>query len=72
MTSFITNNTSKLDRILRIIVGSLLAGNVFTGLQVPEGWIGLILFATGLFGICPVYSLLGINTKTMGENDSLK
>ena len=72
MTSFFKNNTGKVDRVIRVIVGVLLVGNVFTGLQTPIGWIGLILIVTGLFGTCPVYSLLGINTKTLGEKVGLK
>jgi len=50
----------------------LLVGNVFIGLQTVVGWIGLILIVTGLFGTCPVYTLLGINTKTLGEKVGLK
>ena len=72
MTSLFKNNTGKVDRIIRVIVGALLVGNVFTGLQTPVGWIGLILIVTGLFGTCPVYSLLGISTKTLGEKVGLK
>jgi hypothetical protein len=72
MASLFKNNTGKLDRIIRIIVGVLLVGNVFTGLQTPIGWVGLILIVTGLFGMCPVYSILGINTKTLGEKAGLK
>ena len=72
MTSFFKNNTGKVDGVIRGVVGVLLVGNVFTGLQTPLGWIGLILIVTGLFGTCPVYSLLGINTKTLGEKVGLK
>jgi len=72
MASLFKNNTGKVDRIIRVIVGALLVGNVFTGLQTPIGWIGLILIVTGLFGTCPVYSLLGISTKTLGEKVGLK
>ena len=72
MNSLFKSNTGKTDRIIRIIVGVLLVGNVFTGLQTPIGWIGLILIVTGIFGTCPVYSLLGINTKSMGEKVGLK
>ncbi|MFL7868769.1 MAG: DUF2892 domain-containing protein [Anaerolineales bacterium] len=67
MANLFKQNTGKLDRIIRVIVGALLVGNVFIGLQTVVGWIGLILIVTGLFGTCPVYSLLGINTKTLGE-----
>ena len=72
MDSLFKSNTGKIDRIIRIIVGVLLVGNVFTGLQSPIGWIGLILIVTGIFGTCPVYSLLGINTKSIGEKAGLK
>ena len=72
MNSLFKSNTGKIDRIIRVIVGVLLVGNVFTGIQTPIGWIGLILIVTGAFGICPVYSLLGINTKSMGEKVGLK
>mgnify|MGYP003572962077 len=72
MNSLFKSNTGKVDRIIRIIVGALLIGNVFTGLQTPIGWIGLILIVTGIFGTCPVYSLLGINTKSVGEKIGLE
>ena len=72
MNSLFKNNTGKIDRIIRIIVGVLLVGNVFTGVQTPVGWIGIILIVTGIFGVCPLYSLLGISTKSLGEKVGLK
>jgi hypothetical protein len=72
MASLFKDNTGKIDRIIRIVVGVLLVGNVFTGIQTPIGWIGLILIVTGIFGTCPVYSLLGINTKSLSEKAGLK
>jgi len=72
MSSLFKSNTGKVDRIIRVIVGVLLVGNVFTGIQSPIGWIGIILIVTGIFGTCPVYSLLGINTKSLGEKAGLK
>ncbi|MCU7871477.1 MAG: DUF2892 domain-containing protein [Candidatus Thiodiazotropha sp. (ex Lucinoma borealis)] len=66
------NNVGKVDRIIRIILGVLLIGNVFYALQNPIGWIGVILLATGLFGMCPLYSLLGLNTKSTSEKIGLK
>jgi hypothetical protein len=72
MDSLFKSNTGKIDRIVRVVVGALLVGNVFTGLQTPVGWIGLVLIVTGLFGTCPVYSLLGINTKSLGEKVGIK
>jgi len=72
MSSLFKSNTGKIDRIIRVIVGVLLVGNVFTGIQTPIGWIGIILIVTGVFGTCPVYSLLGINTKSLAEKAGLK
>lgn len=72
MNSLFKNNTGKIDRIIRIVVGAVLIGNVFTGLQTPIGWLGVILLVTGLFGVCPLYSILGINTKSLGEKAGLK
>ena len=72
MNSLFKNNAGKIDRIIRFIAGVVLIGNVYTGLQTPIGWIGIILVVTGLFGTCPVYSILGINTKSLGEKVGLK
>jgi len=66
------NNVGKTDRIVRVILGVLLIGNVFFALQHPIGWLGVILVVTGLAGICPVYSLLGINTKSAVERVGLR
>lgn len=66
------NNVGKTDRIIRVVLGVLLIGNVFFALQHPIGWLGVILVATGLAGICPVYSLLGIDTKSAAERVGLR
>jgi hypothetical protein len=55
-------NEGKVDRALRVIVGLVLLALVFTGPQTPWGWIGLVPLLTGIFGFCPAYKLLGINT----------
>ena len=70
--NLLKNNVGKADRIVRVILGVLLIGNVFYALQNPIGWVGVILLVTGIFGICPLYSLLGINTKSIGEKAGLK
>jgi uncharacterized membrane protein HdeD (DUF308 family) len=66
------HNVGKTDRIIRVILGVVLIGNVFFALQHPIGWVGVILVATGIAGICPLYSLLGINTKSAAEKVGLK
>lgn len=72
LNSLLKDNVGKIDRVIRVIVGIILVGNVFTGLQSPIGWIGLILILTGLFGTCPLYSLLKLNTKSLSEKAGLK
>jgi uncharacterized membrane protein HdeD (DUF308 family) len=66
------SNVGKVDRVIRVVVGVLLVGNVFYALQHPIGWIGVILIVTGIFGMCPLYSILGINTKPLSEKAGLK
>jgi hypothetical protein len=60
-----TRNEGNLDRALRIIAGLVLISLVFIGPQTPWGWIGLVPLVTGLVGMCPLYSILGINTCPM-------
>jgi hypothetical protein len=58
-------NAGSLDRALRIIAGLVLIGLAATGTVGLWGWIGVVPLATGLFGFCPAYTLLGINTCPM-------
>ena len=69
---FFKNNVGKIDRIIRIVVGVILVGNVFYALQHPVGWLGVILIVTGIVGKCPLYSIIGINTKPLSEKVGLK
>ncbi len=57
-----SRNEGTLDRVIRIIAGLVLLSLVFVGPQTPWGWIGLVPLITGLLGICPIYSILGIRT----------
>jgi hypothetical protein len=58
----LTKNEGKIDRILRVVLGTAMLGLVFFGPQTPWGWIGLVPLVTGLAGTCPAYSLFGLNT----------
>ncbi len=66
------NNVGKIDRIIRVIVGIILVGNVFYALHHPIGWLGVILIVIGIAGKCPLYSIIGINTKPLSEKVGLK
>lgn len=55
-------NVGKIDRTLRIVVGGGLAIASAMGVIPAWGWLGLILVATGIVGLCPVYSIFKIST----------
>ncbi|MEQ9544530.1 MAG: DUF2892 domain-containing protein [Marinobacter sp.] len=55
-------NMGTTDRVLRAVVGVVLIALVFIGPQSVWGWIGVVPLVTALFGRCPAYSLIGINT----------
>jgi Inner membrane protein YgaP-like, transmembrane domain len=56
-------NVGLLDRAVRIVLGLVLLALVFVGPATPWGLLGLIPLATGLFGTCAFYSMLGLNTR---------
>lgn len=55
-------NEGSIDRSLRTVAGLILLSLVFWGPQSAWGYVGLIPLVTGVFGYCPFYTLLGINT----------
>lgn len=67
-----TNNVGTADRIIRAILGLVLI--VAPLMNYPDIWtnvvyfygsivVGLVLVATAMFGVCPVYKLLGMSTS---------
>lgn len=61
-------NESRLDRIVRGVVGAILLvlflTNTVTGtLGIILLVIGIVLLVTGILGFCPLYKLLGIKTN---------
>jgi hypothetical protein len=55
-------NEGNLDRALRIIVGLFLIGLAISGTIGLWGYIGVVPLLTGAVGLCPLYSVLGMNT----------
>lgn len=55
-------NEGTLDRAIRIIVGVGLLSLTVVGPRTLMGLVGLVPLGTGLFGFCPLYRLVGINT----------
>jgi hypothetical protein len=56
------SNEGTADRALRVLGGLVLIALAATGTVGVWGWIGVVPLATGLAGMCPLYSVLGINT----------
>lgn len=55
-------NEGVIDRSLRVVVGLVLIGLAVTGTVGIWGYFGIVPLLTGAVGMCPLYSLLGINT----------
>ncbi len=55
-------NEGSIDRGLRIIAGIALIALAFTGTIGKWGYVGIVPLFTGIIGICPAYSIFGINT----------
>lgn len=73
----IEKNVGRIDSVIRIVLGIVLllvVSPVFPGPK--TGWaylglIGLIPLVTGILGFCPLYQLLGINTRKRQEGDDM-
>ena len=60
-------NVGTIDKVLRIVVGLALL-SLFFVLEGQARWwslVGLVPLLTGVVGVCPLYSLLGISTCPM-------
>ena len=56
-------NEGGLDRLLRVIVGAAILSLAFVGPKSAWAYLGLVPLLTGLIGVCPAYSLLGLSTR---------
>ncbi len=62
MSSLLASNVGTVDRALRVVFGLVLLSLTIVGPHTAWGYLGIVPLFTGLFGTCPVYSLLGINS----------
>ncbi len=63
-------NVGGKDRMLRIVIGAALLVVFFFNRDASYGWvllIGIVPLATGLFKMCPLYSVFGFSTCPMKE-----
>jgi hypothetical protein len=61
------NNIGSLDRGIRVAVGLALIAAAVSGKLGLWAWIGAVPLLTGIFGTCPLYSMIGINTCRRGS-----
>jgi hypothetical protein len=60
-------NLGTADRFLRVVLGlALLACLLVIGPSAWWGWLGLVPLVTGIAGVCPLYSALGVSTLRHG------
>ena len=69
-SKLLKRNAGSLDRALRVAFGLGLLSLVFVGPQTLWGLVGLVPLLTGLIGSCPLYSLFGWSTCSLGTQTS--
>ena len=62
MKNFLVVTEHPVERVLRVLVGVIVLSLVFIGPKTAWGWIGLLPMLTGVTGLCPLYTILGIST----------
>lgn len=67
-------NMGGLDRGLRIIVAIIIAGLMITGAisgtwAIILGIVAVVMLLTSLVGFCPSYTLFGISTRKVKQNE---
>jgi hypothetical protein len=66
MAGLFVVNEHPIERVIRVAVGLGVLSLVFVGPKTPWGYLGLLPVLTGLSGMCPLYTVLGISTcKTL-------
>ena len=55
-------NEGTADRALRVILGLVILSLAFVGPRTPWGYLGLVPLLTGMFGVCPLYTVFGFST----------
>ena len=62
MRNFLVVTEHPVERVLRVVVGLGVLSLDFIGPKTAWGWIGLLPLLTGVTGLCPLYTVLGIST----------
>lgn len=65
-----TKNVHPVERVVRVLAGLSLVSLAFWGPSNPWFLIGIVPILTGVFGYCPPYAFLGINTCNLGKKET--
>jgi Protein of unknown function (DUF2892) len=60
-------NVGGFDQAVRIMLGLVLVIMAIGGVVGAWGYLGFVLSATGLFGFCGAYKLIGVSTCSTGH-----
>ncbi len=63
-------NEGTIDRAIRVVVGLALLSLTFAGPHSPWGFVGLVPLLTGIVGFCPLYRLVGLDTRGAAERST--
>lgn len=61
-------NVGTVDRTIRILAGLVLIGLTLNQTIGIWGWIGVVPLLTGIFKVCPAYSIFGASTCPLKNN----
>jgi hypothetical protein len=61
-------NVGTVDRTIRILAGLLLIGLTLNGTLGVWGWVGVVPLLTGIFKVCPAYSIFGASTCSLKKS----
>jgi hypothetical protein len=56
-------NEGSVDRVVRVLFGSLLLSLLLFGPHTWLGLLGIVPLLTGMVGFCPLYRALGVSTR---------
>ena len=65
MAAMFKPNVGTVDKVARILFGLVLLSLVFVGPKTPWGWIGIVPLLTGVINFCPLYTLIGLSTRSV-------
>ncbi len=54
-------NMGYVEQAVRMLLGLAIVSLAFVGPQTVWAWLGALVTFAGAWGVCPIYTLLGIN-----------